>query len=192
MASGDRGLVADCEYVTTALVHGSTLLVALTFGQTAMPSGTSPSITINGHRLWLGMPQQAVFSELGEEYDLQKVKGREWWQIMPKSPHHRASVSSIHFDKGKLVVADKEWLPGESDDGVAVANALFGAFSELEREGNSRCELSTQFLPPVPADDHPTPEAKVANVNCTGHKLIYISVMRQSGQDWVSVTETVR
>lgn len=118
-----------------------TLLASLAWAQ-HKPERPTPgeSIWLGNTELQLGLPKETVISRLAEHYKLVKVppEGEGW--LVESEGTQPAMLGQVLFDKGKLVLAARDWTSGD-EDSFAIAQAFYGAFDQFAKEGKHACKV---------------------------------------------------
>jgi len=131
--------------------------LVLTLAASAFAQATQPSIWI-GVSLHLGMPRDAIITELSENYHVTKmhIEGDEWIVAEKNSPE--TWVGHLGFHSGKLTYASRAWT-----------QALWGVMSQTKSEGHRSCLFD------VPTTRSPTAEVRYVRLYC-GAKRIEITI----------------
>jgi hypothetical protein len=159
--------------------------------QTAAPAVAT--IELGTTALALGMPQQKVIDALAGWYVVEKQPGSSEpfssWMIRtrgaPSAGVPATTLANLGFKDGKLFSVFKYWGPEDQQKGAALASALYGALAQLIKEGRRSCVIDTA------TNQTPQAEMKSAFIVCGG-KYIEVSITRQNGDDFASITETLR
>lgn len=158
----------------------------------------SPTITLGGHVLRLGMPESTVLEQLGGDFVLRNLPAGtklSWserapestWAVEKKTESGFVVTGMVAFDGHKLVSASHN-----SEAEVRSANSLFYAVDlaskSLEQQGYVACDLST-------TDDGYTLEngsvsSKAIDLKC-GSKGMSISLETSDAPDHVPTSITV-
>jgi len=106
-----------------------------------------PSVTIGTHVLTLGMNEAAVLGELRGDFTLQSISGSvaqssSWTVSQKMGPDDFRMVGNVAFTQHKLVDAIRYWHPDEASS-KSLFYAMNEAIQSLEREGLTRCQVST-------------------------------------------------
>jgi hypothetical protein len=134
-----------------------------TLAQTNRPS-KQPSIWI-GMSLQLGMSRSSVITQLSENYSVTKMQGSggdEWIIAEKNSPE--TWIGHLGFRDGKLTYASRSWTQG-NEDKYTFAQALWGAFSQMDSEGQRSCAFE------VPTTRSPVAELRYVRLYCGGKRI---------------------
>ena len=128
-------------------------------------------------KLTLGMPQNIVMGKLAQYYGTRKLDSsstveQDWLVINKEGPPWQA-VRGVSFKDGKLSAASKEWGPQDQAKGVEFARSLFGAISELVKQGKKDCWLA------IDQKEVPGAESKLAYIVCDD-KYISFFILRST------------
>ncbi len=161
------------------------LLLVLASGTSVAAQSSEDSIEMCNLTLRLGMPQERVLQQLGQECDIQEMEGgtarNSTWLASEKGKPKNA-LGSVSFKQARLSIIDKYWTVDEPNTEAAYANALYGAIKGFEHEGEKVCTIKTG------QSQNPRGEIKSMFISC-GQKYIQLDVIRL-GQQGESATVT--
>jgi transposase len=138
-------------------------VAASALAQVATQPSKQPSIRI-GMSLQLGMPRDAIITKLSENYNVTKFQdtGDEWIVAGKNNPENWEGYLGFHG--GKLTYANRSWTQGDEDK-YAFAQALQGAMSQMDSEGQHSCTFD------VPTTHSPAAEIRYVRLYCGPKKI---------------------
>jgi hypothetical protein len=153
---------------------------------------TGEALTIGRVTLRLGMPEDAVLSDLGKYYFLQRyepsTQAFDNWLILNKAKHEE-NLGALRFRLGKLTLARKEWTHEEKEySGADTVEIIYKLASEFESKGNVNCTIRTYSS--VQQTGPGGVEFRETEITC-GHRQIELMLSWQSGPAWVQVSESI-
>jgi len=135
--------------------------------QVKITPATKPSIEASiwiGMSLQLGMPRDAIITKLSENYRVTKVQAvPDDWVVAEKS-NPEIWEGYLGFQGGKLTYASRSWTQGQEDK-YAFAQALWGAMSQMESEGQHSCFFE------VPTTRSPAAEIRYVRFYCGAKRI---------------------
>ena len=107
------------------------------------------------------------------------------WSTGPQSRLTRRSSPPLNTTWPIALRGVPDWGPLDQHSGVPLANALYGAMSELVNEGRRICYLS------VLSNQTPTGESRTVSLNCSGKRVEVGMIMSEQYGNFASVTEAL-
>jgi hypothetical protein len=130
------------------------------------------------------MAKDAVIAVLAEYYSVDDMGF-----VTTKAGPPYETEGQVVFKNGRLAEVWKNWSPNNQEQGVELANNIYGMFKVLEDEGRTNCILSTG------SKQTATTEQKTAFLFCGG-KEIQISNLHlrrdQGTRDSAILTEILK
>jgi len=163
------------------------MLFSLAMPLAARGQQAQEMIEFNDVALKLGMPQAIVLQQLGRSYDLKEAQGAtEKWSLWAIDEKGSSSIfrGSVSFNDGKVSNITRSWSDDEPNTKAGLANALYGAFSNFEREGKEACTITTDH------GQNPGTESKIVFLRC-GRKRIEIVLIRIDQQPESAIVQEV-
>jgi len=141
-----------------------------------------------GMPLQLGMSRDAIISKLNERYSVTKIESDadDDWIVTDKT-NPTIWEGHLGFRDGKLTYASRSWAQGE-EDAFAFAEALWGALTQMERDGEHSCSFD------VPTVRSPIAEIHWVRFYCGAKKIeiMMTNVFNGKGKEQqVSITEVL-
>jgi hypothetical protein len=143
------------------------MLVGCVVAQTSK-TGSVPTISI-GIDLQLGMSRDSIITQLSVNYAVVKIQGSSDDWIVEEKGDPMTTLGVLGFKAGKLTYASRDWTQGQEDN-YAFAQALWGAMSQMDKEGHHTCYFD------VPTSRSPSSEISDVRYYC-GPKRIDISMI---------------
>lgn len=147
-------------------------LVVLSFGYVrAQSQSPQDSIYLGNTRLALGMPKDAVITNLSASYDVRLLGEEKFssWLVNSKSGPPFTYIGNVVFKDGKLNSVLKDWGPDDSGAGVELATRLYGVLDGFSQEGRRDCHVT------VGEKHEPAFEVKTVFISC-GNKFVRIDI----------------
>ena len=119
------------------------ILLLVTFGYAQRNAAPKPETIWIGTELQLGMTKENIFAKLRPNYALLQIKteGDEWLIQQKNDP--LVVYGHLGFKNSKLTYISKSWTIN-IDDGYSVIQALYGALTQLGKEGKHNCYVDTE------------------------------------------------
>jgi len=104
----------------------------------------TPSISIEGTSLSLGMPKALTLSQLEKSFTLHCLKEDPCDTVVLLSKTGLTALGSVSFTDGKVISVEKHWSPAFKDsDPGPFFKAFFTLLTKLQKEGYSIAHVST-------------------------------------------------
>jgi hypothetical protein len=156
------------KWLAVAFMFAGSVVAQTTQTSKAVLTPNSPTINI-GIDLQLGMCRDAIITQLAANYKVVKVQGDgDDWLVEDKQ-NPITTFGLLGFHAGKLTYASRDWTQGQEDN-YAFAQALWGAMSQMDKEGHHTCSFD------VPNTRSPTTEISNVRFYC-GKKTIDITII---------------
>jgi len=152
----------------------------LSLSSLAQPALQKVSLEIGGATVWLGMPRQEVINRCTSAGLKQMTADRN--SILFKGGD---DLYSTQFKNGRLVFADRDWLPSKSGlDAFQTTLAALASISDSDKESVSACTINHQPL------NSPDNQANRVFISC-GKRSFLLMERRIKGKSYYDVMERI-
>lgn len=133
--------------------------------------------------LELGGSKQEALSSLRSSYQVEETQGG--WVVTQRSEDRYHFLGSVQFADDRLVFVNRDWMPEDQDDAMAVVGAAIHALTSVAESTAEPCELTP--------GEQTQPGGRVSRieVRCGIHG-VSISIVHSRAGDGITISESWR